>query len=210
MKFLKIISLILLIMAVLFMFITSGIAATADPDNPDIPVISEVLPKDLTVGDQVTITGVNFGTHNEWLDNQSGYQVKFDKQQSMIDSWSDTWITCIIPTGINNPSELVIYAVGKKSKPIKLEITRIMINPTIDMIFPDPAMEGSIVTVQGTGFGDIGDEITFDGILSDYTDSWTDNQIVCQIPWGVNNPSWVEVGGRSAPYQLGIYKTDGP
>lgn len=107
------------------------------------------------------VSGANFSAHPEWL-------------------WSDTLITAQAPTAVATTGDVLVYVQAKKEEcfPEKgfCQIKTFLeergraaykIIPKIFSITPAPSgKKGEIITLKGTGFGDIVGEVYFDSYLS--------------------------------------------
>ncbi len=84
--------------------------------------------------------------------------------------------------------------------------------PQIEALYPSSGMAGDTVTLKGSGFGERKSfyAVRFGGINAPI-DSWSDNEIVCEVPEGVT-PGPVEVtvvtgGGASDPVTFTVEET---
>jgi len=120
-------------------------------------------------GTLVTIMGIGFG--------MTPAKVTFNGTSAAITSWTDTTIVVTVPTG-STTGEIVVtdsneHAVGG------FQFT--VIAPIITHLFPDHAIPGAVVTIDGTGFGNVQGTIYFNGISASVTD-WSDVQIQAWVP----------------------------
>jgi uncharacterized protein (TIGR02145 family) len=137
--------------------------------------ISTISPKTAKIGDDITITGSNFGSSQG-----TSFLLLGSLKITTVINWTDNEIKFKIPSNAN--SGLVSVTIGTdKSNDIFLSLI-----PVITSISPLSGALGTIVTINGNGFNDIRDlnYVSFqNSIAGEYT-SWTSTQIVVKVPNG--------------------------
>lgn len=143
------------------------------------PVISYISPQTANSGTHIVITGQYFGT------TQGSSYVAFNAQNAQVVSWSNNSITCIAPTlsDANSGSVAVIVSLGgsKISNTVSFTIS----NPLITNVSPIRDNIGSVLTINGQGFGQnsysVNGSVTIGGTLA-LIKSWRDNIIEITVP----------------------------
>ncbi|MFA6569768.1 MAG: IPT/TIG domain-containing protein, partial [Bacteroidota bacterium] len=164
---------------------------TKDVDNP-FQIIS-VNPNKGLVGDEITISGIGFGS------SQGTSIVSFSgANATQYISWSDTQIKVKVPTGAVTGT-VFITVNGKKSNEVAFAIEA---NPIIlTSINPNSAKIGDAVTLTGNGFGSNrgSNYVSFNGTNATEYTNWSDTQIVCKVPNGApSGQVTVTVDGSSS------------
>ena len=132
----------------------------------------------------ITIRGIGFG------DTEG--EVRFDYVIATdISVWTDTLIRVAVPTGLTAGVVIVKVVVeGMETNGVNFTIGGILHN--IISIDPTSGMEGMIVTITGTGFGDTEDEVRFNDVAAPINE-WSDTEIKVAVPAGFSNDDYVSV-----------------
>ena len=155
-----------------------------------------------SVGDPVSIKGVNFGDSEGTVEFNSTPATK-------INSWTNTDINVVVPTGATSGDLIVKTADGKISKPFYFTIMTAK-DPYIRRITPGQFHVGDTITIEGENFGDTrGSSVVLFNSLpaanSDYV-SWSDALIKVKCPVGaVSGLLRVKVGtqaSNTSPYTI--------
>ena len=117
------------------------------------PVITSIAPTTVLAGQQVTITGTNFGS-------TQGDVAFGNIWQSMITSWSDTQIVVAVPGSAQSGAVSVITSVYAQSNSVNLTV----LYPNITSISPTTVLAGQQVTFTGTNFGPTQGAVAFGNI----------------------------------------------
>lgn len=149
-----------------------------------LPFISSVLPAKAKVGDEITISGLLFGSKNSASDIYFN-TVKVNALSSDVKSWADNKIVVKVPVGAET-GKISIKIYGAASNNADLEI----IKPAISFISPAKTKVGDEITISGTYLGAqvATSDIYFNSIkvnaLASEVKSWTENQIIVKVPVG--------------------------
>src|SRR6267378_3176239 len=138
------------------------------------PNITSVTPTTGIAGTQVTIAGTGFGatqgSGNVWLGSTYGVVV----------SWSDTQIVANVATGSKSGVAQVLQG-GVWSNSVNLTVS----TPNITSVTPTKGIDGTKVTIAGTGFGATqGSGNVWLGSTYGVVVSWSDTQIVANVGTG--------------------------
>ena len=141
------------------------------------PQITSINPTSGAPGSVVYISGTGFGS----LTNDS--RVGFNGQAASIQSWSNTMITCLVPTMTNTQSGNVSVVVWLNSSKYSNAFTFNVSVPKINSVTPTTCSIGSILTITGQGFGAFQSQgfVTIGG-QSTSIQGWGDLSITCKIP----------------------------
>ncbi len=154
------------------------------PATP-IPQITSINPNSGKVGDEMTITGTNFGAIKD-----SNFLSFKNTNASIYSSWTDTEIKVKVPAGTSTGPVSVTIG-GVKSNELNFTLIHY-----ITSISPVSGRYGDIVTIKGMSFGSAQNRnlVVFNGInAKDYT-LWTDTIIKVKVPNGVKTDKlYVEV-----------------
>lgn len=156
------------------------------------PTISGLSPNGGQAGTSVTISGSGFGS------TQSTSTVTFNGTIAVArgrnaTSWSNTSIVVVVPAGATSGS--VIVKVGTQaSNPMQFNV-----GTAITGISPSSGAPGTMVTVNGAGFGATqgSSTITFNGVAASPT-SWSDGSIAVPVPSGAATGNVVVTVGSLA------------
>ncbi|MDH4139574.1 MAG: IPT/TIG domain-containing protein [Coriobacteriia bacterium] len=137
-----------------------------------VPTIEGASATTTIVGRSVTITGRNFGAAPE--DAES---VTLAGLPAAATSWSDTSITFIVP-GNGKTGYIGVWRYDRK---LCSNGRFLMVGPRIDSLSSWYAEPGGTITINGEGFGDVPDRVTYAGTNAGIV-SWSDTQIVATLP----------------------------
>lgn len=145
------------------------------------PQISGFSPQSGSTGTTVQIWGAYFGSQ------QGTSFVYYNYEPCVINSWSDTIITCAIPNTARANGTFVVAVSGKSSAPS----TQFTLNaPQVTSISPSSGPSDTLVTISGIGFGTKTDNsrVSFNGYNA-AIEIWTNSYITCKVPQGPQNGS---------------------
>ncbi|MFZ2960830.1 MAG: IPT/TIG domain-containing protein [Candidatus Ozemobacteraceae bacterium] len=146
--------------------------------------ISSVSPSSGIAGTQVTIIGSGFGASQG-----SGY-VTFNGQTAQIVSWSNTYVSCTVPSISISQTTSVAVTVWTSSTQSSSSQAFTMLFPTISGISPATDNLGATITLNGNGFGSsqnaVGGQVTIGGTPATVK-SWSTNLIMVQIPTSLSH-----------------------
>jgi len=177
-----------------------------------LPVISSITPQASYRGDEITISGTNFGTN----DVKSYIAFNSATVTSTKDNWNDNTIKVLVPQTANS-GKISVFVKGHKSNETDFTIIG---SPTITSINPVSAKIGDTITITGTDFGSArGTNFVSFGSTKvvDYI-NWSDIQIKVKVPSGtitsklsvtVKNLKSNELDFTVLPYILSISPTSG-
>ncbi|MBI9106080.1 MAG: IPT/TIG domain-containing protein [Spirochaetales bacterium] len=180
-----------------------GIASNAmtfslsNVEEPAVYSLLSVYPSSGLAGDTVTLSGEGFG------DSIGISKVYFGKTPAKeYKLWSNNTIVAVIPDDAQN-GKLHVYVNATDSNQLDFGVL-----PDIGSILPDEAEYGDVISIIGTGFGDIQKTVFIgDTAVKDYY-SWTNKVIVCRIPEQASvgsNPVYVQLEDAvSAPVILNV------
>jgi RHS repeat-associated protein len=168
-------------------FFTTAQATTAPPPN-----IATVSPPSGAVGTTVTIDGSYFGT------TQGSNSVTFNGVPATATTWSDAQLVVSLPNGATTgPLVTTVNGVASNSTTYTVLET-----PTVTDISPASATVGTVVTINGTNFGDPQDSVYVVFASNVYPApqvapiSWTPTSITVAVPSTTATGSvWVYVDG---------------
>jgi hypothetical protein len=164
------------------------------------PSITGVSPDSgpVTGGQQITITGTNFGTDTS--------TVTIGGNQAGVVSWSPTSVVVTTPAGTLGQASIILTAGGATSNSFGYTYTAVP--PTVTSLDPQggPDAGGELVTIYGSNLGTTPGTVTIGGNNAPVL-AWTTNTIVVTAPAG--NPGdtdvVVTVGGVQLPGLLFTY-----
>ncbi len=135
------------------------------------PGITSTDKDSVAVGDELTITGTNFGFKKQ--------TVKFNNKEAQnISRWVDQEIKAEVPPKTKTGKVTVIVN-GLESNGKKF----IMV-PNITSTEPETAPIGDDLTIKGTTFGDQEGAVYFGDIKARRINSWSDTEIDVEVPSG--------------------------
>lgn len=142
------------------------------------PAITSLSPTSGAPGAAVTITGTNFGTL------QGSSTVTFNGSVAAVSVWSATSIIVYVPAGVGNGNVVVtVGGVASNGSPFTVTAT-----PAISSVSPESGAAGTVVTIVGTGFGDVaGSGRVWLGSTYGTVSSWSDTQIVAAVATGATS-----------------------
>ncbi len=130
------------------------------------PATTSISPTSAAAGTQVTVTGSGFGatqgsSYLSLADWGNNWGAPGDSASLVINSWSDTGITFMVPTPsgpgnqwavVPNTAGIVSVTVGGETSNTQAFLVTSS-NPATTSISPTSAAAGARVTVTGSGFG---------------------------------------------------------
>jgi len=154
----------------------SGVSSNSVSFTVITPAITSVSPTSAAAGTQVTITGSGFGSV------QGSGQVSLGTSPAQVASWSDTQVVATVATGSNSGTAQVLQN-GVWSNPVAFTVTGGA--PHISSVNPNTGSTGTVVTIQGTGFGSSqGSGIAWIGAAQASVNSWSDTQVSATVAAG--------------------------
>jgi len=168
-----------------FLILLAGLATPAHAFAPGITSLSPTLG---SVGTAVTIAGTNFGS------TQGTSTVTFNGTAATPTSWTNTGIAVTVPSGATS-GNVVVTVGGVASNGASFTVI-----PSITSLQPNSGAIGSIVAIDGEGFGATqgSSTVTVSG-KTPTVNSWADKKIVFVIPSGTTTGNVVvTVGGRAS------------
>jgi len=149
-----------------------------------VPNIANINPTSGYIGDDVLITGTNFGA------TQDTSIVSF-KGKNAIDytSWSDTQIKIKVPAGAST-GKLSATVHGIKSNELDFTVLAKLLSLT-----PNSGKIGDTITISGSGFGSSRGSsfVTFNDTIATEYISWSDVQIKVKVPKGAKTGKVVQM-----------------
>jgi hypothetical protein len=167
-----------------------GVWSNSTPFTVFTPTLSDVSPQTARAGDEVTLTGTNFGatqgTGSVWLGS---------KLAASIVSWSDTEIVAVVDSGSITGTAQVQRG-GVWSNPVYFEV----VTPYITSSYPCCAPVGANVTIWGYGFGATqgSGKVWLGTKYATNIVSWSDDEIVVTVPAGT-------ASGTVQVFQNGVF-----
>jgi RHS repeat-associated protein len=152
------------------------------------PVITAMTPSGGPVGTLVQISGSGFGATRD-----PGSTVGLNINASVA-TWSDSFITATIPTGASSgPMNVTVGGVVSPSNP-----TFTVSNLFVNAVSPNAGPVTTPVTVSGSGFGSTQGTVSFNSIAATTISSWSNTQIIANVPAGATTGSVKVVAGGVA------------
>jgi uncharacterized protein (TIGR02145 family) len=181
-------------------------------------LIWEVNPKSAAIGDTIILDGVDFG------ETQGKSFAAFKVGPSVMPEdivrakkyikWRNTYVEFIIPSEIQAPpgeSELEVeLLLNKKDYWNNIVPFTVLFGPSVETIVPDTVRIGKPLVIKGKRFGDTRktSEVSFDGILVEEYETWSDTEITAKVPEGIDDGMLtVEVEERisnEVPYVVAV------
>lgn len=135
--------------------------------------ITGVSPTSGAAATQVTITGSGFGSA------QGAGQVSLGTAPAQVTSWSDSQVVATVAAGSMSGTAQILQN-GVWSNPVAFTVTGGA--PHITGISPNTLSAGTVVTIQGTGFGSSqGSGIAWIGAQQASVNSWSDTQVSATV-----------------------------
>src|SRR6266404_4187454 len=149
------------------------------------PHINTVSPPSGMTGTSVTIAGTNFGQ------SQGGSTVTFNGVLAANPVWGSSSITVAVPTTATTGNVLVTV-LGVQSNGVPFTVF-----PQIASISPTSGSAGSVLEVDGTGFGNTVGSLSINSVSVTPT-FWSDTRVICEIPAAATGagPVLVTAGGN--------------
>jgi hypothetical protein len=147
---------------------------------PVVPNITAIGPTAGQIGSLVTISGITFGQ------TQGFGGVAFNGVSATVQSWSDSSITALVPSGATSGNVVVTDHQLLASNGVNFNVI-IPPAPVINSISPNAGRAGIGVTILGSNFGatQSGGTLTFNGLPA-AINSWSDTSISTSAPAGVH------------------------
>jgi len=165
---------------------------------PVVPNITAIGPTTGLIGSSVTISGLTFGQ------TQGFGGVTFNGVSASVQSWSDSSIAVLVPSGATSGNVVVTDHQLLASNGVNFNVITPPV-PAISFISPDAGRAGIGVTISGSNFGatQSGGSVTFNGLPATIN-SWSDNSIGTSAPAGVHSGAVVvtTAGGASNGVQF--------
>jgi hypothetical protein len=163
------------------------------------PFISSIAPTEGVNGDRVTINGDHFGATRD-TSTVAFNDIPVVAPAGYL-SWSDTQIEVLAPPEVQTgPVKVTV-----NDAPSNLDVIFTVTAPNIDNIDPQHGAIGSAVTINGTRFGaqQNGSSVTFNGVDAGTATSWSDTQVVINVPSGAETGEvQITTQGGSSTYSV--------
>lgn len=156
-----------------------GGGGSSNPVRPvTAPQITSIYPQSGGPGTEVMIRGSYFGAA------QASSYISYNGDPCVFSFWSDTYITCTIPSTARSSGSFVVTAAGVVSAP---SMQFVLNGPQIFGISPSSGPAGSLITISGNGFGvqTSNSRLSFNYDKYIYPESWSNNAITCRVPEGI-------------------------
>ncbi|TAL67095.1 MAG: hypothetical protein EPN82_16105 [Bacteroidetes bacterium] len=153
------------------LFDIDSIVFAAEPAKS--PFIESVGPNSAIIGDEITITGSDFGAI------RAGSSVTFSEAAAQdYTSWDDTEIVVKVPEGTQTGNIYVIVN-GLMSNGKNFRVI-----PNILQLNPSSAKIGDTITITGNGFGNeqATGKVYFEDVIADEIINWDDTEIKVKVP----------------------------
>jgi hypothetical protein len=150
----------------------AGVISNAVPFAVNTATVSSVSPTSGTTGTQVTIAGSGFGAV------QGSGLVRLGNSTAIVVSWSDSQIVAsVAPNAASGTAQVLQGGVWSNSVPFTINL------PHIANISPNSGTTGTVVTINGNGFGaSRGGGTAWIGGTAAQVSSWSDAQVVATVP----------------------------
>ncbi len=161
---------------------TSSQGNTITATTTATPAITSISPTTTAIGTSITISGSNFGTSQG-----SGY-VLFGLPiggtvQSSVAYWSNTTVTCVVPTTVSPGSVPVSIVTGASQTSNSSSITIVSAtSPYLTVITPTSVMQGSSIVINGANLGSTAGRVNFGSVQQTVTTSWSSTGVTCVVP----------------------------
>ncbi|MFZ3265601.1 MAG: IPT/TIG domain-containing protein [Terriglobales bacterium] len=150
------------------------------------PLITNLAPPAAQLGSHIVINGYGFGT---------GGTVSFNGAATNILSWNSTAISVLVPYAATT-GPVTVTVNGIVSNGVEFTVAA---PPVVSELSPVRGIFGTVVTINGSGFGSLqsNSTVAFNGSAAE-VNSWNDSQIVAIVPRTTTGPVTVTVGFSSA------------
>src|ERR1051326_8146001 len=138
-----------------------------------LPNITSITPASGPVGSLVTISGTTLGQ------TQGFGGVTFNGVSADVQSWSDSAVSVLVPATATSGNVVLTDHQFLSSNGVGFTVT--LPGPTISSLTPTNGPIGTLVTINGTGFGATQGTVSIGGANASIT-SWSDTQISCAVP----------------------------
>ena len=151
------------------------------------PLINTISPASGVVGTVVTVSGTGFGA------SQSGSVVTFNGIPASTSTWNGGQIVTNVPMGTAT-GPVVVTLAGTNGLASNYNVVFTMPNPMILSVSPTVGPIGTLVAINGSGFGasQNGSTVTFNGSKANVV-SWSDTQIGATVPSTAPNSQPIQV-----------------
>lgn len=166
-----------------------GQKVTTDEFTTLDPSLTQITPDEGYYGDEVNITGVNFGNIEEIV------ELYFNDIKATIDAFSNEEILTSLPEGVNNPITTKVIVNGIETTSSDFYYA----GPELESFSPSNGTWGDLITIAGNNFSEVPSEnsITVGGISATVVSS-TNEEILFTIPNEVDEKTFnidIEVNG---------------
>jgi RHS repeat-associated protein len=142
------------------------------------PVVTSISPSGGSVGSTIAISGSNFGA------SQGSSTVTLGGVPAPVSSWSSSGqtIEVVVPVGAQSGPVQVVTNGGPSNTNVLFTLA-----PTVTNLSPSQGPVGTVVTINGYGFGASQGtgSVTFNGVAASPS-SWMDSQIIVPVPAGAS------------------------
>jgi hypothetical protein len=150
------------------------------------PVISSLEPDHAQVGSSITINGSGFGASRApdcFVSFNGTHAVAFT-------SWTNAQIIVTVPAGATT-GNVIVHTGGGDSNGAYFTVEEPQapppqVPPVLESLTPDNGVVGTAVTIAGSNFGAAQgtSTVTFNGVDAGAATTWSDNQIIINVPAG--------------------------
>jgi O-glycosyl hydrolase len=146
-----------------------------------LPIISSVSPNAGVISSSTTISGSHFGA------TQGSSTVTFNGTAALCGSWSNTSLTCTVPSGATTGNVVVTTSVGA-SNGVPFTVTAPSL-PAITSLSPIAGPVSSSVVIAGSNFGPSqgSSTVTFNSVAAT-CGTWGASSITCTVPSTTTGP----------------------
>ena len=162
---------------------TNGVSGTLCATGT--PTVSGLSPASGVTGTVVTVSGTNLGVV------QSSSTISVNGVSAVPITWSDTSFTFAVPPGVTSG------AVTANVCSTNLNAGTYTVAPHIQTVAPTSASAGTVIVIQGSGFGASAGSVAFNGVAATPS-TWSATQIVVPVPTGASTGSLVVTAGGAA------------
>ncbi len=145
-----------------------------------LPNITAIGPTAGLIGSSVTLSGTTFGQR------QGFGGVTFNGVSATVQSWSDSSITVLVPSGATPGNVVVTDHQLLTSNGVNFTVTSFP-QPAISFLTQPAGRPGMALTIFGSNFGAVQNSgtVTFNGLPAEVS-SWSDSSINTTVPDGVH------------------------